>query len=90
MSVPISVAPSTIAGNASKELEFTMREYLAMARQDDMPAQYAPNGNKLPPCQKLVRIGLFFDGTSNNKYRDEPSRNMPTSSSLEALFNLMR
>ncbi|AKZ63362.1 hypothetical protein F506_12390 [Herbaspirillum hiltneri N3] len=32
----------------------------------------------------MVRIGLFFDGTSNNKYRDEPNQ---THTNIVKLFN---
>ena len=72
MSASIDSAPPTITATTEQEIELTTREYVAITRLDDMPEQYSPSGNKMPPCQKLVRIGLFFDGTDNNKYRDEP------------------
>ena len=84
MSATIHSAPLIIADNARKEIELTHREHIAIARLGDMPAQYAPNGNKLPPCQKLVRIGLFFDGTNNNKDRDEPTQ---SHTNIVKLFN---
>nr|WP_255459824.1 DUF2235 domain-containing protein [Herbaspirillum sp. Sphag1AN] len=36
------------------------------------PPIYKPNGQRMPSCQSMVKIGLFFDGTNNNRDRDEP------------------
>jgi len=85
MSTPIYSAPLTIAGNARDEIELTNRECINITMLNHMEPQYAPSGMRLPPCQKLVRIGLFFDGTSNNKYRDEPNQ---AHTNVVKLFNV--
>lgn len=72
MSAPIFSAPLTIADNTRQEIELTNAEHDAIGNFNYLPPEYAPSGRKMPPCQKIVRIGLFFDGTNNNKYRDEP------------------
>lgn len=84
MSTPIYSAPLTIADNARDEIELTDRECIEITMLNHMEPQYAPSGMRLPPCQKLVRIGLFFDGTSNNKYRDEPNQ---AHTNIVKLFN---
>jgi hypothetical protein len=85
MSTPIYSAPLTIADNARDEIELTNRECINITMLNHMEPQYAPSGMRLPPCQKLVRIGLFFDGTSNNKYRDEPNQ---AHTNVVKLFNV--
>jgi len=74
MSAPIHSAPLEITANAETELMATEAEEIALKDLLRAPVAYAPSGIPLPPCQKMVRIGLFFDGTSNNKYRDEPNQ----------------
>ncbi|WP_246542024.1 phospholipase effector Tle1 domain-containing protein [Collimonas antrihumi] len=66
MNIPIQSAPSHISDNAENEMLLSTAECRHVQGIDDQPAKNAP------PCQKFVKIGLFFDGTNNNMIRDEP------------------
>jgi len=72
MSAPIYSAPIKIVADAEKELMATEEEEIALKDLLRAPVVRTPSGNPLPPCQKMVRIGLFFDGTNNNMDRDQP------------------
>jgi hypothetical protein len=74
MSTPIHSAPAEITADAETEMMATEAEEITLKDLLRAPVVYTPSGNPLPSCQKMVRIGLFFDGTSNNKYRDEPNQ----------------
>jgi len=74
MSTPIHSTPAEIAADAQTEMMTTEQQEWALADLLREPPVYKPNGQKMPSCQSMVRIGLFFDGTSNNKYRDEPKQ----------------
>ncbi|WP_235471407.1 T6SS phospholipase effector Tle1-like catalytic domain-containing protein [Herbaspirillum hiltneri] len=84
MSAPIFSAPLTIADRAQQESALAEREEIAICDLNRMEPEYSPSGLRLPPCQKMVKIGLFFDGTSNNKYRDEPNQ---AHTNIVKLFN---
>lgn len=72
MSAPIFSAPLIISDSPADEMAVTHRQIIDLIEFNALPAEYAPSGRRLPPCSKLVRIGLFFDGTNNNRDRDEP------------------
>ncbi|WP_244917665.1 T6SS phospholipase effector Tle1-like catalytic domain-containing protein [Pseudacidovorax intermedius] len=40
-----------------------------MKRIESMP--YAPDFTKRPDCSTVIHVGIFFDGTNNNKQRDQ-------------------
>lgn len=69
MSAPITSAPKTITDSPSAEMAVdTPSEISCLIKANVMPEEYTSSG----VCSKLVRIGLFFDGTNNNRDRDEP------------------
>jgi hypothetical protein len=72
MSAKIYGAPSRIADNAAQEMRTTEQEERNLADLLREPPVYKSNGLKMPSCQSMVKIGLFFDGTNNNRDRDEP------------------
>lgn len=71
MSAPIYSAPLVIANNAPQEMMTTEQQERDLVRLLMEPPVSKANGQKMPSCQSMVRIGLFFDGTNNNRDRDE-------------------
>ena len=71
MSVRIHCPPKTISDNTEQEMLTTEQEERVLAELLREPNPCKVNGKRIPSCQSMVRIGLFFDGT-NNKDRDEP------------------
>jgi hypothetical protein len=72
MSTKNHFPPLTIADNTAQEMLTTVQEERALADLLREPPVYKANGQRMPSCQSMVRIGLFFDGTNNNRDRDEP------------------
>jgi hypothetical protein len=68
MSAPIQSAPLGIRDHAEDEMALSVAELCVLPGKDGVPTKNAP------PCQCFVKIGLFFDGTNNNRLRDEPLR----------------
>ncbi|MGS0743138.1 T6SS phospholipase effector Tle1-like catalytic domain-containing protein [Glaciimonas sp. GG7] len=66
MSNPIQSAPLTISDRAENEMALTITELCTVQDLDTRPAKNEPL------CQYPIKIGLFFDGTNNNRERDEP------------------
>ncbi|MGZ9713952.1 T6SS phospholipase effector Tle1-like catalytic domain-containing protein [Glaciimonas sp. GNP009] len=66
MDALIQSAPLIISDRIENEMAMSITELCAVQAIDTRPAK---NG---PPCQVVVKIGLFFDGSNNNKERDEP------------------
>lgn len=66
MSIPIRSAPLDISGHAEGEMTPSVADVCRRILKEGQPTRH------IPPCQKYVNIGLFFDGTNNNRFRDEP------------------
>ncbi|KAF3996746.1 T6SS phospholipase effector Tle1-like catalytic domain-containing protein [Glaciimonas immobilis] len=67
MHTTIKSAPLIISDRIENEMALSVTELCAVQGLDKRPAK---NG---PPCQCGIKIGIFFDGTNNNKDRDEPN-----------------
>lgn len=63
MSASIQAAPLHIAATASEEVTLTSDQLIALAA-----ANYC---RKIAPCDKNLKVGIFFDGTNNNRQRDK-------------------
>ncbi|WP_211453599.1 T6SS phospholipase effector Tle1-like catalytic domain-containing protein [Collimonas antrihumi] len=68
MSEPILSAPPRISSSATEEMTPKTVNVASRILKDQQPTVNAP------PCQKLINIGLFFDGTNNNMIRDMPQQ----------------
>ncbi|MGS0742465.1 T6SS phospholipase effector Tle1-like catalytic domain-containing protein, partial [Glaciimonas sp. GG7] len=69
MSLPIHTAPLIISDRTEKEMALTIPEMRHLFTKECRPTKDA---NGAPLCQSFIKIGLFFDGTNNNRIRDEP------------------
>lgn len=66
MSAPIQSAPLAISDYTEDEMALTIPDLCSLLGKNGVPTKGAP------PCQRFVKIGLFFDGTNNNRDRDMP------------------
>jgi hypothetical protein len=67
MSAPIQSTPWPIQSVANDEMELTFDECKSLAC-----VGYAQKyGSGKPTCDKHLKIGIFFDGTNNNRQRDK-------------------
>jgi hypothetical protein len=67
MSEPIRSAPLRIAAAAMDEVALTFEEQKKLAIT-------ACSSNAKPTCDKKIKVGIFFDGTNNNRQRDKLDR----------------
>ena len=63
MSASIKSAPLRIASTAAEEVALTHEQLV-----DLVAANYC---RKIAPCDKNLKVGIFFDGTNNNRQRDK-------------------
>lgn len=63
MTASIRTAPLRIASTTAEEITLTQEKFTELAK-----ANYC---RKLAPCDKKIKIGIFFDGTNNNRERDK-------------------
>ncbi|MFC5476299.1 T6SS phospholipase effector Tle1-like catalytic domain-containing protein [Paraherbaspirillum soli] len=79
MNVPIQSAPLIVRGRAEDVMALNFAETCAL---DGMNGESFRTAHLL--CQCFVKIGLFFDGTNNNRIRDEP---LKCHTNIVKLFN---
>ncbi|MFC5473483.1 T6SS phospholipase effector Tle1-like catalytic domain-containing protein [Paraherbaspirillum soli] len=63
MSAPIKTAPTNIAATAKEEAALTETQLDDLACDGHLP--------KPGSCDKHLKVGIFFDGTNNNRQRDK-------------------
>ena len=76
MTVTVRAAPMRVIGSAAENLGFSIQDAMSQIRFMDCTPQ--------PNCSVPLKIGVFFDGTNNNRNRDEPKR---CHSNIVRLFN---
>lgn len=74
----VQSAPLIISDNTEKEMTPTTADLCSLILKKGRPTK------NIPWCQQYINIGVFFDGTDNNRYRDEP---LQSHTNIVKLFN---
>ncbi|KAF3995948.1 DUF2235 domain-containing protein, partial [Glaciimonas immobilis] len=78
MNAIVKSAPQVISDNVENEMTPNFAETCARMRKEARPTK------NIPWCQQYINIGVFFDGTDNNRIRDEP---LKSHTNIVKLFN---